>query len=169
MNVQTPRKGWRLITCSAWKNNANAGVGRIGILLNAKAYKALVTKEMITNRIMVATLHGNPQTTIICCYSPINVSDENDVEDFYEVLESLTRRIPKHNMLIVGGDFNAHLGQQDGFKNSYHQQTNRNGSKMKDYLQANDLISLNTTFSKRVGQLWTHEGPNGNRAKLDYT
>ena len=103
---------WRLITCSAWKNNANAGVGGIGILLNAKAYKALVTVEMITNRIMVATFHGNPQTTIICCYSPTNVIDENDVEDFYEVLESLTRRIPKHNMLIVGGDFNAHLGQQ---------------------------------------------------------
>ena len=39
---------------------------------------------------------------------------------------------------------------------------------MKDYLQENNLISLNTTFSKRVGQLWTHEGPNGNRAKLDY-
>ncbi|XP_068691683.1 uncharacterized protein [Montipora foliosa] len=111
---------------------------------------------------------------ILSCYrppndaSPTNASDENDVEDFYEVLESLTRRIPKHNMLIVGGDFNAHLGQQDGFKNSYHQQTNRNGSKMKDYLQANDLISLNTTLSKRVGQLWTHEGPNGNGARLDY-
>ena len=71
-------------------------------------------------------------------------------------------------MLIVGGDFNAHLGQQDGFKNSYHQHTNRNDSKMAHNLQANDLITLNTTFSKRVGQLWTYEGPNWNRAQLDY-
>ena len=43
------------------ENNANAGVGGIGIFLNAKAYKALVAVEMITNRIMVATFHGNPQ------------------------------------------------------------------------------------------------------------
>ena len=89
---------WRLIKCSPCKNNANAGVGGIGILLNAKAYKALVTVtvEMITNRIMVATFHGNPQTTIICCYSPTNVSDENDIEDFYEVLErSEERRVGK--------------------------------------------------------------------------
>ncbi|XP_068680331.1 uncharacterized protein [Montipora foliosa] len=66
---------WRLITCSAWKNNANTGVGGIGILLSAKAYKALVTVDMITNRITVATFHGNPQITIICCCSPTNVSD----------------------------------------------------------------------------------------------
>ncbi|XP_068748924.1 uncharacterized protein [Montipora capricornis] len=133
-----------------------------------------LSSEFEVVMVEIENLKCKRKILILSCYrppndaSPTNVSDENDVEDFYEVLESLTRRIPKHNMLIVGGDFNAHLGQQDGFKNSYHQQTNRNGSKMKDYLQANDLISLNTTFSKRVGQLWTHEGPNGNRAQLDY-
>ena len=159
---------WKLITCSAWKNDVNAAVGGIGMLLSNRAYKALASVEMITNRIMIATFYGNPKTTLICCYSPTNVSDESDVEDFYASLESLTRRIPKHNMLIIGGDFNAHLGRNDGFTSSYHSETNRNGSKMKDYLQANELICLNTSFSKRQGQLWTHKAPNGVLSQLDF-
>ena len=159
---------WKLITCSAWKNNANASVGGVGILLNPLAYKAAASVERITDRIMVATFHGNPQTALICCYSPTNVSDENEVDNFYEVLESVTRSVPKHNLLIIGGDFNAHLGQQNGFKFAYHHQSNRNGIKMKDYLHANNLVCLNTTFRKRPGQIWTHLAPNGNRAQLDY-
>ena len=53
---------------------------------------------------------GKPQTTIISCYSPTNVSDEQETIEFYTELNSLTRRIPKHNILIIGGDFNAQLG-----------------------------------------------------------
>ena len=32
---------------------------------------------------MVATFHGNSNTTIIPCYSPTNVSEELKVEQFY--------------------------------------------------------------------------------------
>ena len=76
-------RSWRLITCSAWKNSANAGVGGIRILLNTKAYKALVDVEMEILKELYAVI----------------IQQTND---FYEVLESLTRKIPKHNMLIVG-------------------------------------------------------------------
>ena len=39
---------------------------------------------------MVATFHGNPNTTIISCYSPTNVSEELQVEQFYMEFASLT-------------------------------------------------------------------------------
>ena len=58
---------------------------------------------------MTATFQGNPQTTIITCYSPTNVSDEIETERFYADLSSLTRQIPKHNVLIISGDFNSQL------------------------------------------------------------
>ena len=54
--------------------------------------------------------HGNPQTTFISCYSPTNISDEQDTERFYIDLISLTRQIPQHYVLIIGGDFNAQIG-----------------------------------------------------------
>ena len=73
---------------------------------------------------MVATFHGDPDTTIISCYSPTNVSEELEVEQFYMELASLTRQIPKHNMLVIGGDFNAHLGKLNNSKFSYHTKSN---------------------------------------------
>ena len=56
---------------------------------------------------IVVTFDGNPSTTIISCYSPINVSDETDLIAFYNELSSLVRSIPKHNVLIIEGDMNT--------------------------------------------------------------
>ena len=53
---------------------------------------------------MVATFNGNPNTTTISCYSSTKTNDENDLDTFYNELSSLFRSIPKHNILIIGGD-----------------------------------------------------------------
>ena len=159
---------WRLVTCSGWKNQVNAATGGTAMLFNQQAYNALASVEMISPRIMIATINGNPQTTIISCYSPTNVSKEEEVEKFYEELTSVTRQVPKHNILIIGRALKAQLGQSDGFRYAYHSETNRNGSILKDYLNENNLLCLNTKFQKRPGQLWTHKSPNRDKAQLDY-
>ena len=71
---EKPYGNWKLITCSAWKNSVNASIGGIGLLVNSRAYSSISNIETISPRIMVATFHGNPNTTIISCYSPTNVS-----------------------------------------------------------------------------------------------
>ena len=82
---------WTVITSSAWKNSTDAAIGGIGMLFSPQTYKALETFEMITPRIRIATINGNPRTTVISCYSPTNVSDEIEVERFYVNLTSVTR------------------------------------------------------------------------------
>ena len=89
---------WRLLTCSAWKNTVNAANGGIGMLLREDIYNTLSSIENISPRIMTETIQGNPQSTIITCYSPTNVSDETETERFHADLSSLTRQIPKHNV-----------------------------------------------------------------------
>ena len=133
------------------------------MLFSPQTYKTLETVEM-----MIATINGNPRTTVISCYNPTNVSDEIEVERFYVNLTSVTRQIPKHDFVVITGDFNARLRQQDGFKYSYHAQTNRNGVMLKDYLHENNLICLNTKFQKRPGQRWTHSSSNRSKVQLDY-
>ena len=81
---------------------------------------------MISNRIVAIHVMGNPLTTVISCYSPTNVSDQEETERFYVDLTSYIRHILKHNVLIIGGDFNAHLGKENGYKYSFHINTNRN-------------------------------------------
>ena len=60
---------------------------------------------------MVATFKGNPSTTRISCYSSTNASDETDFDSFYNEPSSLVCSIPKHNILIIGGDMNAQIGK----------------------------------------------------------
>ena len=82
--------------------------------------------NLVSKRILLANFNGNPQTSIIVYYSPTNVSHQIEIDNFYLSLNAMTRQIPKHYMLIITGDFNDHLGIQDGFKFSLHEQLNRN-------------------------------------------
>jgi len=133
--------GWLLITSSAVKNAANASIGGVGLLLSPNAQKCLDNIESISPRILIASFNGNPKTSIICCYSPTNVSEEVDIDEFYGDLSTLTRQIPKHNVTLIGGDFNAKLGRNDGVKHSFHTETNRNGEWLKDFLIENKSVS----------------------------
>ena len=46
---------------------------------------------------------------------------------------------------------------------SSHDESNRNGILLKDYILENNLICINTLYQKRKGQIWTHKLPNGNK------
>ena len=157
-----------LVTVSAWKNSVNASVGGVGILLGPRALKTLNSIERIQPRMMAATFNGNPKATIISCYSPTNVSEENEIATFYEDLSSLVRSIPKHNLLVIGGDMNAQIGKDRHNKYSLHCASNRNGQHLIDFMIENRLTCLNTNFQKREGKLWTYTYANKSKAQIDY-
>ena len=77
---------------------------------------------------MVATFIGNHSATIISCYSPTNVNEGTYLIAFYNELSSLVRSIPKHNVLVIGGDKNAQTGKNVNHKFSLHNSSNRNGN-----------------------------------------
>ena len=99
-------KGWTLVTGSATKNEGNSTVGGVGMLISPNSCKSLLNIESISPRLMIATFNGNPQTTIIRCYSPTNVSELDIAEKFYSELADLIKEIPKHHVILVGGDMN---------------------------------------------------------------
>ena len=59
--------------------------------------------------------------------------------------------LPRSPLLIIDGDFNDHLGKDDGYKYSLHRTTNRNGNMLHNFLLENNLLCLNTHFQKRSG------------------
>ena len=65
-------EGQYLITASAWRNQAQASVGGVGLLLSTRARKALRRATRHTERILVAEFDSNPVTTVIVTYSPTN-------------------------------------------------------------------------------------------------
>ena len=86
---------------------------------------------------MAATFNGNPKAKIISCYSPTNVSEENELVTFYEELSSLVGSIPKRNLLVIGGDMNAQIGKNRNNKYSLHNTSNRNGQHLIDFMIEN--------------------------------
>ena len=160
--------GWSLVTVSAWKNSVNAAVGRVGLLIVPRALKTLNSIEKIQPRMIAATFNGNPRAKIISCYSPTNVSEETELVTFYDELSSLVRSIPKHNMLVIGGDMNAQIGKNGNNKYSLHNTSNRNGQHLTDFMIENRLACLNTNYQKREGKLWTYTYANNTKAQIDY-
>ena len=114
--------GWMLVSASSWKNSVNATIGGVGMLIGSLALKSLNSIKKIQLRMMVATFNGNPSATIMSCYSPSNVSEETDLIAFCNELSSLVHSIPKHSVLVIGGDMNAQIGKND-----------RNGEHLSDF------------------------------------
>ena len=158
---------YTLITSSAWKNQQNASTGGVGFLISPRALKSVQSITCYNKRIIQISLHGNPVTTILCCYSPHNVYPEEVVTEFYQDLTTIINGIPAHNLLIIGGDFNAQLGPSDALF-TLAKETNRNGKHMKDFMEQHNLVATNTRFQNRKGRLWTHRRPNGTCIQLDY-
>ena len=160
---------WTLTTVSARKNSVNVSVSGVGILIGPRAFKTLNSNiERIQPRMMVVTFNGNLRATVISCYSPTNVSEETELVAFYDELSSLVRSIPKHNMLVIGGDMNAQIGKNGHNKYNLHNRSNRNGQHLTDFMIENGLTCLNTNFQKREGKLWPYTYTNNNKAQIDY-
>ena len=138
---------------SAWKNSA---------------LKSLNNIEKIEPRVMVATCNGNPSATIISCYSPINVILETHLITFYNELSSFLTSIPKHDVLVIGGEINAQIGENVNHKFSLHNSSNRNGEHLTDFTLENKITYLNTKFQKRKGKLWTNSNANNTKTQIDY-
>ena len=140
---------------------------RVGILIGPRALKSLNSIEKTQPRMMVATFNGNPSTTIISLYSPINVSDETDLIAIYNELSSLVRSIPKHNVLIIGWAMNAQIVKNVNNKFSLHNSLNRNREHQSDLTQENRLTCLNTKFQNRKGKLWFNIYANNAKTQID--
>ena len=128
-----------LATVSAWTNFVNTTVGGVGMLIGPRALKTFNIIERIQPRMMAVTFNGNPRATIISCYSPTNVSEETELVAFYDELSSLVRSIPKHNVLVIGGDMNAQIGKNGNNKYSLLNTSNRNGRHVTDFMIENRL------------------------------
>ena len=114
---------------------------------------------------LVVSFSGNPAATIVVCYSPHNISPEEEVVEFYSDLSELVDSKPAQNVLFVCGDLNAQLGKND-MLHSFHENTNRNGQDLLDFIESFNLIPTNTYFQKPACKLWACQYRNGSKGRL---
>ena len=70
--------------------------------------------EPINERLITATFNSKfVKITIVQCYAPTNDATEEEKDEFYEQLQAAKDKIPKHNLCIIMGDFNAKVGSDN--------------------------------------------------------
>ena len=86
------------------ENRINAII--VGLLISTKVYKSVLNVDNILGIIIIITTKNNNShiirkpngNTLISCYSPTHISEEQEVESVYYDLSSLVKQIPKHNI-----------------------------------------------------------------------
>ncbi|CAF4461107.1 unnamed protein product, partial [Rotaria sp. Silwood2] len=140
------------------------------------------TWKAVSDRIITARLQRHPiSITIIAVYSPINPppgqSTANDTAHaFYIDLQQTIDKTPKNDMVLIMGDLNARVSQQqhlDRFSvvgKHAGDDLNENGQRLTDFCSINDLIIANTFFEhKPIHQMtWMHPS-NKKWHVIDYT
>ena len=122
------------------KNSVNAIIKSVRIIFSPRALKSLNSIEKIQPRMMHTSFNSNLGTTIVSCYSPTNVTEETDIITFYNELPSFVRHIPKHNILIIGGDVNAQISSDENKKFYIRNSSNRNREHLADFSLENRQV-----------------------------
>jgi endonuclease/exonuclease/phosphatase family metal-dependent hydrolase len=76
------------------------------------------------------------------------------VSEFYDKLERECSKIPRYDVIVLLGDFNAKLGKEEYLRHvigkySLHNETNENGKLLCQLAEANQLIIKSTCFQHK--------------------
>ncbi|CAF4976917.1 unnamed protein product, partial [Rotaria sp. Silwood1] len=137
--------------------------------------------EAINERIVMVRLACKPiNVTVIAVYAPVNPKNQQmastTTDPFYTDLQSTLDKVPRSDMVLIIGDFNARIGMQQHTTSRTvvgpHavDTINNNGERLIDFCSLNNLVISNTFFQhKPIHQKsWMHPGRK-TWHMLDYT
>ena len=122
----------------------------------------------ILSRLISICVSAKPHNmTIIQVYAPTTDHDDEEVEKFYELLESTIMEVPKKDILIIQGDWNAKVGP-DTYENWAGtigrfgiSETNDRGLRLLEFARSHCLTLANTFHPQKLSQTATWHSNNG--------
>jgi len=147
----------------------------VTIILQKGLERSLLEWKPVSSRLMSVRLKSKHiNTTILQCYAPTNDSSDEDKDDFYSQLQTETETAPQHDLIIVMGDLNAKVGQD----NTDYERVmgkhgvgirNDNGERLVEFCAMNNLVIGGTLFPHRDIHKLTWNSPNGrDRNQIDH-
>ena len=147
----------------------------VAIALGPKTEKMLERYEAVSERMVWCRLKGKfVNITVIQVYAPTEDKPDDEKDDFYEQLREVVRTVKQHDMLLLMGDFNAKVGQEDGM---WRDEVgvfgigtrNNNGQRLLEFCAEHRLCVTNTIFNHKIEHKATWISPNGmTRNLIDY-
>src|SRR6218665_4052132 len=144
-----------------WSGDESRHEAGVGFLLGNRARNALMGYKPVSDRILAARFRAQPYNiTVIQVYAPTAASTEEDLEDFYNNLTETVEEVPKQEILIVMGDWNAKIGTENSRwekvmgKFGYGVRNER-GEKLLEFATDQNLLICNTRFQQKDCRKWT--------------
>ena len=152
-------KGYQILT-NAYQENT--GIHGVAIAISKRINNCVQVWKAVSARVCMLIIEAMATpATIISCYAPIEEAESATKVDFYQSLHATVDDTPKGDLLRIGGDMNAKLGQAHIAESSYigravkPSQRNDNGDRLALFSAYNDLCIANTMFRKMIHQFPT--------------
>ncbi|XP_065319283.1 craniofacial development protein 2-like [Gordionus sp. m RMFG-2023] len=134
----------------------------VGIVLSESFKDKVVEVKRCSDRLMwVKIADQRGLLTVMCAYAPQIGCMESEKNIFFDSLEKEMQGIGQEKKLIIGADFNAHIGKDRlGYERNHggygHGLKNKEGEKLLQVSQAYDMAIVNTYFQKREDHIVTY-------------
>ena len=140
----------------------DAHLSGVAMLLSRKATSCLISWSPVNDRIITARFN---RTSIVQVYAPTNDAEEEAKDVFYEQVQNILDKIPKHNLVILMGDWNAKIGdQQDGEGgvvgcHGLHGERSENGECFVQLCTSNNVVITTTLLPHKDIHKYTWVSP----------
>jgi hypothetical protein len=148
-----------------YSGKEEAHEGGVAVMLDEFAEKCLLEWKPVSDRIVKIRMDSRfAKTTVIVGYAPTNAADDEAKEIFYDQLQATVREVDRHDVLIMGGDFNAKVGKENRGREHCMGvnglgDMNENGLLFSDFCSENELVIGGTLFHHKDIHKYTWESP----------
>ncbi|KAK6731492.1 hypothetical protein RB195_007761 [Necator americanus] len=145
----------------------------VGIILNESFRNSVTAVDRLSDRLMAIKVDtGEVELRVVSAYAPQMGCSEEEKACFWEDLEQYVQSLESEEVLLIGGDFNGHVGsRKDGFESCHggygYGARNDDGLRILEYAVASDLIIANTQYRKRKSHLITYTS-GGRETQIDF-
>lgn len=149
------------------ENENSPHTAGVALLLSRTAKQSLISWQAISERLITARFKCRVRNvTIIQCYAPTEAANVEDKDDFYAQLESTFDQVARKDVIIVMGDFNAQIGQNNEDREKVMGREGLgtetdNGSRFIEFCSSAELVIGGSIFPHRRIHKVTWVSPNG--------
>jgi len=91
-------------------NDTNSKNG-VAVIVDKKWSHSRIEYKAFNDRIITVKFNSTPnKLNVVQVYAPTSAAEEEETDDFYNGLAEVISHLPKSEMTIIQGDFNAKVG-----------------------------------------------------------